>query len=172
TTAAREQETLGVLGVNLIHSAFFRRGDAAASVASLMDELSRERVEIDMIKVSGSAFPNVDNRLTSLQLVEQGLTDAAMFTAEGEVVQPSEVLYKKPVLVERGRFRPLTNLTLDIIEKAEKQFLEDPELAGAEPVILTEMTLRDLGGAGPVEHSDFLSRVDTLRALDKTVLVS
>src|SRR5439155_6185046 len=53
TTAAREQETLGVLGVNVIHSAFFRRDDPATNVASLIDELSRERVEIDMIKLSG-----------------------------------------------------------------------------------------------------------------------
>src|SRR6266478_8151800 len=42
TTAAREQETLGILGVNLIHAAFFRRDDPAANVASLIEDLSRE----------------------------------------------------------------------------------------------------------------------------------
>jgi len=68
-----------------------------------------------MIKLSGPAFDGVDERLMSLQLVEQGLTDAAMFTAAGEVVQPSEVLYKKPILVERGSFRPVTKLTLDLL---------------------------------------------------------
>jgi len=50
-----------------------------------MDDLSRERIEVDVIKLSGPAFPGVDNRLLSLQLVEQGVTDAAMFTASGEV---------------------------------------------------------------------------------------
>src|SRR5882672_7214802 len=84
STAVREQEALGILGVNLIHGAFFRRDDPAELIASLLDELSRERIEIDMIKLSGSAFQKVDNRLMSLQLVERALTDAAMFTARGE----------------------------------------------------------------------------------------
>jgi hypothetical protein len=108
----------------------------------------------------------------SLQLVEQGLTDAVMFTAAGEVVQPSEVLYRKPVLVERGRFRPLTHLTLDILERAYEQFLEDPALAGEEPVVLMEMTLAGLGGEGAIVHTDYLSRVDMLRTVGKTVLIS
>jgi hypothetical protein len=172
TTAAREQEALGILGVNLIHAAFFRRGDAASSVASLFEELSRERVEIDMIKVSGPAFPNVDNRLTSLQLVEQGLTDAAMFTAEGEVVQPSEVLYKKPILVERGSFRPATKLTLDLLERALEQFLQEPSVRGQKPVVLAEMTLRSLSPEPDTGHEDFLARADILRALGFDVLIS
>jgi hypothetical protein len=169
---AREQETLGVLGVNLIHGAFFRRGDPTASVASLIDELSRERVEIDMIKLSGPAFPNVDNRLMSLQLVEQGLTDAAMFTASGEVVQPSEVLYKKPILVERGSFRPATKLTLDLLERALDQFLQEPSVRGQKPVVLAEMTLRSLSPEPDQEHEDFLARADILRALGFDVLIS
>jgi len=127
---------------------------------------------VDLIRFSGPAFPGLDNRLMSLQLVEQGLTDAVMFTAAGEVVQPSEVLYRKPVLVERGRFRPLTHLTLDILDRAYDQFVEDPELHGEQPVVLMEMTLAGLGGEGAIVHADYLSRVDTLRAVGKTVLVS
>jgi hypothetical protein len=90
----------------------------SALIDSLMDDLSRERIEVDMMKLAGPAFAGLDNRLLSLQLVERGLTDAAMFTASGEVVQPSEVLYKRPILVERGSFRPATNLTLDLLERA------------------------------------------------------
>jgi hypothetical protein len=172
STTAREQEALGVLGVNLIHGAFFRRDDPAELVASLMDELSRERVEIDMIKLSGPAFPNVDNRLMSLQLVERALTDAAMFTASGEVVQPSEVLYKKPILVERGSFRPATKLTLDLLERALEQFLEEPSVRGQKPVVLAEMTLRSLSPAPDAGHDDFLARADILRALGFDVLIS
>jgi hypothetical protein len=112
-----QQEALGVVGVNLIYGAYYCRREPTALVGSLMDELSRERVEIDMIKLSGPAFAGVDNRLMSLQLVEQNLTDAAMFTAVGKVVQPSEVLHKKPILVERGSFRPVTKLMLDLLER-------------------------------------------------------
>jgi len=172
STAAREQEALGVLGVNLIHAAFFLRDDPPGLIASLMDDLSRERVEIDMIKVSGPAFSEVDNRLMSLQLVERGLTDAAMFTAKGEVVQPSEVLYRKPILVERGSFRPATKLTLDLLERALEQFLEEPSVRGQAPVVLAEMTLRSLNPEPDAGHEDFLARADILRTLGFDVLIS
>jgi hypothetical protein len=172
STAAYQQEALGVLGVNLIYGAFFRRKDPADLIASLMDELSRERIEIDMIKLSGPAFPNVDNRLMSLQLVERGLTDVAMFTAGGEVVQPSEVLYKKPILVERGSFRPATKLTLDLLNRALEQFLQEPSVRGHQPVVLAEMTLRSLVPDPDVGHTDFLARADILRALGFDVLIS
>src|SRR5581483_6263206 len=111
-------------------------------------------------------------RLMSMQLVQQSLTDAAMFTAEGEVVQPSEVLWKRPVLVERGSFRPITNTTLDMLERAQELFLEQPTVKGQEPVILMEMTLRNLISEGSLDHKDFLARVDILRALGKTVVIS
>jgi hypothetical protein len=172
STAARQQEALGVLGVNLIYGAFFRRNDPPDLIASLMDELSRERVELDMIKFSGPAFPGVDNRLMSLQLVERGLTDAAMFTASGEVVQPSEVLYKKPILVERGSFRPATKLNLDLLHRALDQFLQEPSVRGQQPVVLAEMTLRSLIPEPDVGHRDFLARADILRALGFDVLIS
>jgi hypothetical protein len=125
-----------------------------------------------MIKVSGPAFPNVDNRLTSLQLVEQGLTDAAMFTADGEVVQPSEVLYKKPILVERGGFRPATKVTLDLLERAREQFLQEPGVRGQTPLVLAEMTLRSLSAESHPDHNDFLARADILSALGFDVLIS
>jgi hypothetical protein len=172
SAATRQQEALGVLGVNLIHGAFFRRQDPAELIASLMDELSRERVEIDMVKLSGPVFATVDNRLMSLQLVERGLTDAAMFTASGEVVQPSEVLYKKPILVERGTFRPATNLTLDLLHRALDQFRQEPSVREQQPVVLAEMTLRSLEPTADVGHTDFLARAEILSALGIDVLVS
>ena len=172
TTARLQQEALGIVGVNLIYGVYHLQADPSGLIGSLMDELARDRVEVDMIKLAGPAFDGVDNRLMSLQLVEQGLTDAAMFTADGEVVQPSEVLYKKPVLVERGSFRPVTKLTLDLLEGARAQFVEEPEVKGQEPVVLMEMTLRGLSGGASVDHADFLARADLLRALGYDVLIS
>src|SRR5262249_30449650 len=144
STAAREQEALGILGVNLIHAVFFRKATVEDFLAGLTEGLSREQVEIDMIKLSGPAFADLDNRLVSLQLVARELTDAAMFTADGQVVQPSEILYKKPILVERGSFRPPTRLTLDLLDQARKQFLQEPGVANHSPVVLAEMTLHNL----------------------------
>jgi hypothetical protein len=167
-----EQEALGILGVNLIHAAFFRRADLGKLIDSLMDDLSRDRVEIDMIKLSGPAFAGVDNRLLSLQLVEHRLTDAAMFTASGEVVQPSEVLYNRPILVERGSFRPATRLTMDLLERARARFSDEPEVRGLEPVVLAEMTLHSLTVNDHVGPEDFLARAEVLHALGIDVLVS
>ena len=141
-----EQEALGVLGVNLVYGAFHEQ-QPEAFMKTLMEGLSRLRVDIDMIKFSGPAFEKVDNRLASLQLVELGLTDATMFTAQGEVVQPAEVLYKKPVLILRGRFRPITNVGLDMLNGAEDRFKKIPGVNG-DPVVLMGMTLQDLG-TGP-----------------------
>ena len=172
STTEYQQDALGVLGVNLIHGAFIRRASIADLIDSLMDDLSRERIEIDMIKLAGPTFADVDNRLLSLQLVERGLTDAAMFTADGEVVQPSEVLYKKPILVERGSFRPATKLTLDLLTRALDQFLQEPGVAGQKPVVLAEMTLRSLSERDGLGHEDFLARAEILEALGFDVLIS
>jgi hypothetical protein len=170
----QQQEALGVLGVNLLHAAFFGREDLSRALESLLDDLSRDRVEIDMLKVSGPAFVGVDNRIVSLQLVERRLTDAAMFTASGDVVQPSEVLYRKPILVERGSFRPATRLTLDLLERARERFVLEPEVRGVEPVVLAEMTLNNLRQPeqDPAGPADFLARAEILHALGFDVLVS
>ncbi len=164
------QEALGVLGVNLVYGAFHEQ-QPEAFMKTLMEGLSRLRVDIDMIKFSGPAFEKVDNRLASLQLVELGLTDAAMFTAQGEVVQPAEVLYKKPVLILRGRFRPITRVMLDMLNGAEDRFKKIPGVNG-DPVVLMGMTLQDLGTGSGIDHRDFLDRADMLGALGKTVMVS
>ncbi len=168
----RQQETLGMIGVNLIHGAFYLHDAPAKLIGSLMDGLSSERVEVDMIKCSGPAFTGVDNRLLALQLVQQWLTEAAMFTADGETVIPGELLWKKPVLLERGSFRPLTNPMLDMLERAQEQFVQDKSLQNDPPVVMFEMTLRQLQVGDAIDHQDFLDRVDTLGALGKPVLIS
>src|SRR6266536_1811658 len=169
----QEQEALGVIGVNLIYAACCYHSDPETVIGSLMDNLSRDRIEVDMIKLTGPSFKDLDNRLMSLQLVTQGLTDSAMFTANGEVVQAAEVLYKKPILVERGRFRPVTKVTIDMLNCAQAQFVQEPRVQGEEIVVLMEMTLRNLtGDGGVIDHKDFLDRVDLLGSLGKTVLIS
>ncbi|MCU0785261.1 MAG: TonB-dependent receptor [Verrucomicrobia bacterium] len=168
----RQQEALGIMGVNLIHGAFFLHRDAETLIGALLDSLTWERVEVDMIRFDGPAFAGVDNRLMALLLVKQGLTEAAMFTAEGEAVQWNEVLHKKSVLFQRGNFRPITNATLDVLERALEQFVREPDVNGEPPVVLLEMNLRQLTTGDAIDYRDFLDRADTLTPLGKTVLVS
>ena len=168
----RQQEALGIAGVNLVHAALYLHDQPERLIGALLDNLNRRRLEVDAVKFSGPRFAGLDNRLMSLQLVQQQLSDAAMFTADGEVVIPGEVLYKRPVLVERGSFRPVTKTTLDILERAREQFLREPQMKGEEPVILMEMTLHSVLEDAAMAHKDFLDRVDLLSALGKTVLIS
>jgi len=95
-----QQQALGIIGVNLIYGALYYTADPRKLVASLLDNLSADRIEVDMLKLSGPAFNNVDNRLMSLLLVQFGLTNAVMFGPDGDVLQPSEVLHHKAILVE------------------------------------------------------------------------
>ena len=172
TENALQQEALGIVGVNLLYGAFFLNHEPDQLIESLLDNLSTQRIEIDMIEFSGIAFRHVDNRVMSLRLVQLGLSDAAMFSADGSVLQPSEVLYKKPILVERGSFRPVTNVNVDMLESAQKQFAQDPDVDAEEVVTLAEITMRNLKANGEIDLRDFLERVDVLAASGMTVLIS
>ena len=167
-----QQEALGVIGVNLLYGAFYYYTQPEKLIASLQENLAPERIEVDMIKFSGPAFANVDNRLMSLQLVSQGLTSAVMFLADGDTVQPAEVFYKKAILVERGSFRPVTVATNDMLDGARRVFLDQCKCGEENLVVLMEMTLENLLAEGQLNHADFLARVDILGALGRTVLVS
>src|SRR5437588_7041287 len=166
-----QQEALGVIGVNLLHGAFYC-SQPEKLISLLQQNLPPERIEVDMIKFSGPVFQHVDNRLMSLQLVSRGLTDAVMFKADGETIQPAEVFYKKAILIERGSFRPVTYATNDMLDGARRIFLTQCDCSEEEVVVLMEMALENLLAGGQVGHTDFLARVDILRALGRTVLIS
>jgi hypothetical protein len=166
-----QQEALGVIGVNLVHGAVYH-AQPEKLISSLQENLAPARIEVDMIKFSGPLFQNVDNRLMSLQLVSQGLTNAVMFKADGETVQPAEIFYKKAILVERGSFRPVTCATNDMLDGARRVFLRQSGCSEKDLIVLMEMTLENLLAAGQIDHADFLARVDILGALGRTVLIS
>jgi hypothetical protein len=171
--AVHQQEALGIAGVNLIYAAFHLRADLAKFVTSLADNVGTDRIEVDMITFSGPDFASVvDNRLLSLLLVQHGLTNAVLFGPGGGVLQPSEVLYKKAILVERGSFKPVTLVNEDMLRCACAQFTQEPEVKGRDVVVLMEITMLNLLAGGSIDHQDFLSRVDTLAATGHHVLVS
>jgi len=167
-----QQEALGIVGVNLLYGAFFLHHKPMLLLESLLDGLSTKRIEVDMIEFSGIEFRRVDNRVMSLKLVQLGLSGAAMFGPSGEVLQPSEILRKRPILVERGSFRPVTKVNIDMIESARKQFASQTGVDGSQIVELMEITMRNLLADGKIDLTDFLARADVLAAVGKTVLIS
>jgi hypothetical protein len=166
-----QQEALGIIGVNLLFGAFYHQ-QPEKLIASLHENLAPNRMQVDLIKFSGPAYATVDNRLRSLQLVSQGLTDAVIFTADGEMVQAADILYKKSILVERGSFRPVTYATNDMLNGARTAFQKQSAISDADLVVLMEMTLENLLAEGQLNHADFLARVDILGALGRTVVIS
>jgi len=171
-----QQEAIGIVGVNLLYGAFFLSHEPELLIASLMDELNSSRIEIDMVEFKGIGFRAVDNRLISLSLVQRGLSKAAMFGPDGKVLLPSELFYKRAVLVQRGSFRPVTHVNLDILHTATQKFQEIlPPEDGSTIVNVAEITMHNLMGGketGTPDIRDFLSRADVLSASGLYVLVS
>jgi hypothetical protein len=170
--ALLQQQALGIVGVNLVYGALYYRSDPRKLIESLQDNLGTDRIEVDMLRFSGHCFEKIDNRLMSLHLVEFKLTNAVMFGQQGEVLQPSEVLHKKAILVERGSFRPVTHVNVDMINSATAQFVQEPLAKGREVVVLMEITMNNLLSGGALDAQDFLSRVDLLADIGFTVLIS
>ncbi len=168
-----QMEALGVVGVNFIHAAFRHRQHLERFVVSLTENLAPGRVEVDMLKFSGHGYDFFDNRLCALQLVESGLTDATLFPPTGEVEQAADALYKRPILLLRGSFDPVTKLHLEMLEQARGSFraaLADDEVPRT--LELCEISMTNLLRGGTVDHVDFIDRADALQSLGKTVLVS
>jgi hypothetical protein len=171
--ASLQQEALGIAGVNLCYGAFFLSHVPEQLIESLLDKLTTGRIEIDLLEFTGIEFRNVDNRIMALKLVQLGLSGAAMFGPNREVLQPSDELHNKAVLVERGSFRPTTHVNLDMLNSALEKFKQEPGCAGKEILPLMELTMRNLlAGGKDVDRRDFLARAELLAACGMTVLIS
>lgn len=167
-----QQEALGILGVNLIHASFFQAEEMNLFIISLLHRLTRDRVEIDMLRVSGPAFEGADNRILALNLVKRGMTDATMFDLTGNVLQPATALYKKNILLMRGRFRPVTKVHIDMIETGIQQFVEEKDVTKENVSVVFELTLKDLTADGKISDKDFVDRAELLGSLGYTVMIS
>jgi hypothetical protein len=172
TDARLQQETLGILGVNLIYGAFYKYNDPKKLLRYLYDHLDKDQLEIDTINFSGPRFADVDNRLMSLQLVKNGMTDAVMFDPEGNNVLPAAVLYKKNILALRGSFRPVTRVNMDMYEKSLQMFLEENKVEKENTLVVFEITLSNLRSDGEIDERDFMDRAELLCSLGQTVMIS
>jgi len=170
--ALLQQASVGVLGVNLIYACFFFYKTPEDFLLSLYDNITRDQVEIDMIMMKGPDWEDVDNRLMSLQLVKNGMTDAVIFSPDGRNLQAADVLYKKNILAIRGSFRPVTKVNIDMIMKGFQMFEAENRVDPENIQVLFEITLNNLRSDGDIDEKDFLDRADILCSLGQTVLIS
>lgn len=171
-SAGLQQITLGTLGVNLIYGAFYHNKKPRNLLKYLYDHLNKDQMEIDTINFTGPAFKEVDNRLMSLQLVKNGMTDAVMFSPEGLNVLPANELYKKNILTLRGSFRPVTKVNMSMYEKSLALFLNEKKVQEEKTKVIFEITLSNLKSEGEIDEKDFLDRADLLCSLGQTVMIS
>lgn len=170
--ARLQQETLGIVGVNLIYGAFYKYNKPRKLLKYLYDHIDRDTLEIDMVNFSGPSFKNVDNRLMSLQLIRNDMTDAVMFGPDGNNLLPAAILYKKNILALRGSFRPVTKVNMDMFEKSYEIFIRDPAVDEDNSIVIFEITLSNLRASGEIDESDFMDRAKLLCSLGHSVMIS
>ena len=170
--AKLQQETIGIIGTNLVYACFFNHEDPKQLLKSLYDNLSRDNIEVDMIKITGPDFNQVDNRLLSLTLVKERMTDAVIFSPDGVNQQAADMLYKKNILTIRGSFRPVTKVNINMLENGLTKFLENKRVKKENLQLLFEITLSNLKMEGEINEKDFLDRADILCSLGYTVMIS
>lgn len=167
-----QQYTLGALGINLIYGGLFMWDDPNKILLSLLDNLDTDRVEVDYVYVEGPDMALVDNRLLNLMLVNNDMTPAIMFDQSGKVQQPSDMLYKKNVLLMRGYFRPINNLLMEFIEDSLAIFKRDEDYKPDNTIAFCEISLKYLMQNEKVDEKDFLHRVDLLNMMGQSVMIT
>ncbi|AIG32179.1 nicotinate-nucleotide adenylyltransferase [Flavobacterium psychrophilum] len=172
TDAKLQQETLGKLGVNLIYGAFYKHNDPKRLLRYLYDHIDYDQLEIDTVNFSGPRFADVDNRLMSLQLVKNGMTDAVMFDPTGKNILPAATLYKKNILALRGSFRPVTKVNMYMYEKSLQMFIDGNKVKKENTLVIFEITLSNLRSDGEIDERDFMDRAELLCSLGQTVMIS
>ncbi len=170
--ARLQQETLGILGTNLIYGAFYKYNQPKKLLRYLYDHLDKDQIEIDTINFAGPVFQDIDNRLMSLQLVKNGMTDAVMFAPDGNNVLPARVLYKRNILALRGSFRPVTKVNMDMYRKSYDMFIKENKVDLEKTQVIFEITLSNLRAEGEIDEQDFMDRARLLCSLGQTVLIS
>jgi hypothetical protein len=172
TDSRLQQETLGMLGVNLIYGAFYINDKPKELLKSFYDNIDKDTIEIDMVNFSGSRFMYVDNRLMSLHLVKNEMTNAVMFGPDGNNLLPAHVMYKKNILALRGSYRPVTKVNMEIYEESKKMFLAEKRVKEENTQIIFEITLDNLSSEGEINERDFLDRAELLCSLGQTVMIT
>lgn len=170
--AVLQQQTLGMLGVNLIYGAFYKHDKPKKLLRYLYDHIDKDKLEIDTINFSGPKFKDVDNRLMSLQLIKNGMTEAVIFGPDGNNILPARILYKKNVLALRGSFRPVTKVNIDMFQKSYDMFLKENRVDIARTLTIFEITLSNLRAEGEIDEQDFMDRARLLCSLGHTVMIS
>jgi len=155
-----QQEALGILGVNLVYAAFHQRQDGRDLLQGLAAAIGG-RIEIDLIVLRGPVFAAWDARLIHVQLVQDGLAQAVVFSPDGVKHPPTEILHKRAVVLAAGAFEGLEPLDEHRLAAALAQLR-----GGVDNAADNAIGLFNLATDPPTEETPSPSAVDLLERVD------
>jgi hypothetical protein len=158
-SATEQQEALGVLGVNLLYTAHYARQSAQAFLGCLLGSLRTERLEIDVLDLGGPSFAGQDPAAWCLELLRQKMAQAILFDPAGHVVEPSSVLRKRPLVVDRGRFETVEPFHTAMLESAQRSLRTEGVALGREPQAVLEIALHPIIDDDAPDDAAILSRI-------------
>ena len=115
-TAQLQQQAIGILGVNLIYAAFHGRSVRVDFLASLFDDLSGTRIEIDVIEPRGPAFAAEDSSAWCLALLDREMAHAIVFDARGQVAGARKRAPQTTAPYYARQFRPSRTIRPRLIQ--------------------------------------------------------
>jgi len=171
-----QQQAIGILGVNLIYAAFYEGQTREAFLEGVAQDVVAERIEIDHVNLCGPAFESWDRRDLLVHLVRAGLAEAVLFSSTGSAVPPTEVLYKKAVVLAPGYFEHTDSLHsqvhLRLLASGIQELQEDPGEMKSSPVGFFCLTVAPLTpNQSAPESTELLRRIDALLAAGGDVLL-
>jgi len=171
-----QQQAIGILGVNLIYAAFYEVQIKESFLEGLAQDVVAERIEIDYVDLRGPAFESWDRRALLVHLVRAGLAEAVFFPTKGSAVPPTEVLYKKAVVLAPGYFGhsdPVhSHVHFQLLASAIQELQGDLGETKSAPAGFFCLTVTPFKPDEPVpEIPDLLRRIDALLAAGGDVLL-
>lgn len=172
TSNLRQQETVGVLGVNLIYAVHHDLGTVQQFFASLFEDLGLHRMEIDSVEFSGPAFAGWDRDGIHAFLASACYAEAVVFPAEGDLVPPNELLYKRALVLAPGRFDHVEQMHAELVRDTLAQLPEQDLKDSKGPLGLFCLSIEDPGTEGHAAViKEIVQHVNVLKKLGYGVMV-
>ena len=169
-TAQLQQQAIGTLGVNLIYAAYHQRSSSRGLLAGLFDDLSLERLEIDVLELTGPVFANEDSRLWCLDMLRTGMCHGLVFDSDIQVVEPATPLHKRPLIVQRTLRGHPGPSAAEAFQVARHDFLAEGIASDREPLAILEVNTPDLQGSAASDNAELLALIEQLAPLGTVVV--
>ncbi len=169
----QQQQAVGVLGVNLIFAATRGVDHLENLMTGLLDDLSLDRIDVDYIEATGPEFDSLTATQLNLGLIQAGLSRAILLLPKEGAKAPMDILYKRPVVVERGSLRLADSVPhREIIERARLKLGKECQGSKREPLALLEISLNSVLVSGSTDEAEELQRIENLLEVSGGVMVT